>query len=144
MSASPATVSLLSALDALSGRTLLRRDDLGVLLDLGLTDKRRTMLDELSFDAKFVDRTQRIIRRIGPDAQGYDSLSRELNEALQRVRASLRALLGEAPGEERLRIEERYFRLTAGGFENLLALCHDLAWYKNWLIDNRSGRKAST
>ncbi|HXX62893.1 MAG TPA: hypothetical protein VEO56_03770 [Bacteroidota bacterium] len=121
----------------------MRREDLGVLLDLGLALALRPTLDELSFHAKAVDRTQRIIKRIGHDAQGYDLLARELNDAVQRVLALLRVLLGGDSGEARTRFEERYFPMTAGGFENLLALCHDLAWYKNWLIDNGSGRKAS-
>jgi hypothetical protein len=34
--------------------------------------------------------------------------------------------------------------MTQEGLENLLSLCHDLGWYKNWLIDTNRERKART
>jgi hypothetical protein len=41
-----------------------------------------------------------------------------------------------APQDERRRFEASYFSMTQGGLQNLLALFHDVAWYKNWLIDH--------
>jgi hypothetical protein len=143
MDTSPATISLLSALDAISGKTLMRRDDLALLLDLGMTAGNRPMLDELGFYAKFIDRTQRIMKRIGREAQGYDTLARELNEAATRVVTLLRSLVLGATEDERTHFGGRYFPLTPEGFENLLALCHDLGWYKNWLIDSAAHGKSA-
>ena len=38
---------------------------------------------------------------------------------------------------ERSLFDETYFRLTPDALQNLLALCSDLGWYKNWLLDTQ-------
>jgi len=138
---SPATSSLLASLDAMSAGTLARRADLGVLLELGAPSGRQQQLRDLSFFAKFVDRTYRIMKRIGKEGEGYETLTRELGGNLEKATALIRDLVEDAPPDEKSRFLSGYCAVTGEGLENLLALLHDLGWYKNWLIDTGKSRK---
>ena len=143
MELSPATESLLSELDSLSGGKITRRPDLGVLLDCGRVRPERDMLEELAFYSKFLHRTQGIMTRIGRDGQGYDRLATEFSEALGKIRSLLASLIARAPDHVRESIAAAYLAVTREALDNLLALCNDLGWYKNWLIDTGHRRKGT-
>ena len=127
-----------AALDRLSRGTLRRREDLLVLLELAADPAQRSHLDALSFEAKFAVRARRIMERIGPDGEGYGRISAEWSAALGRIAAEARALLSGAPAATREWFDERYLGLTPGALSELLELCHDLSWYKNWRIDAKN------
>ena len=135
MQFSAPTLELLEALDALSRGTLTRREDLGALIDLAARENAPSALEELSFFAKFVSKTSRLMRRIGRGAQGYDTLERECAAALEKTGTLLRGLLAGAPADLREHLSARYLQTTPASLVELLSLCDDLAWYKNWLID---------
>lgn len=135
----PDTVRLLDELDALSGRRLRRREDFAVVLDAGMSPSQHEALADLAFSAKFLTRAQEMLRRIGRDGEGYDRLAAEFSAHLEKAGGLLRAVLGAAPAPARSDLEARYLSMTPASVENLLGLCADLRWYKNWLIDRRSG-----
>ena len=137
MQLSDATLSLVAELDALSSGRLTRRDDLGLLIELGARGGHQAMLEELSFYSKFLSRSHGIMNRIGRDGEGYDRLSSEFMNALERARSLLRTLAGGAPAPIRERMEGMYLELTPSSLEAMLALAYDLSWYKNWLLDRR-------
>jgi hypothetical protein len=131
------TVDLLASLDAFSGRTLGRRDDLGTIIELDAVHGHHT-LDELSFLAKFVCKTYGIMQRIGPQGKGYDKLSHEFGGAITNITQLISALLGNASTEDRQHVASTYLALTPKSLHHLLTLCYDLSWYKNWLIDHHA------
>jgi len=137
---SEATHAVLAELDALSSRRLRRRDDLGALLELAEQAAQQPALEELSFHAKFISRSYRIMKRIGRDGEGYDRLNSEFLNALERCRSLMRGVLGGAPRPIRDRMESSYLELSPSSIEALLALADDLSWYKNWLLDRRRQR----
>ncbi|HUI11808.1 MAG TPA: hypothetical protein VL221_15860 [Bacteroidota bacterium] len=141
MELSEATSDLLLELEKLSGGAITRRADLGVLLECGRSQPGWDALDRLSFFAKFLHRTRGIMTRIGRDGEGYDRLLDEFTEATARTRTLMAELLREVPEETRRRMTSTYLDMTPGSFDNLLSLCHDLSWYKNFLIDTHAGRK---
>jgi hypothetical protein len=144
MELSAATASLLSELDTFSGGTIARRSDLGILLESGRLQAGRDLLDEVAFFSKFLHRTYGIMTRIGREGDGYDRLAIEFSEAVARTRGLLRSLLAGTPESVREQFTTVYLAMTQEGLENLLSLCHDLGWYKNWLIDTNRERKART
>ena len=144
MELSPVTASLLSELDKFSGGTIARRSDLGILLESGRLQAGRDLLDEVAFFSKFLHRTYGIMTRIGRNGEGYDRLASEFSEAVAKTRDLVTSLISESPGDVRERFAGTYLALTQEGLENLLSLCHDLSWYKNWLIDTKPERKART
>jgi hypothetical protein len=141
MRLSSSTEALLAQLDTLSAGTLSHRDDLGLLLDLGVRQKQGDVLGELCFLAKFVTGTYKIMTRIGPEGEGYPTVERQFTENFARVKDLLARLLAWAAPPERERFESTYASMTASGMHNLLALCQDLSWYKNWCIDTK-GRQS--
>ncbi len=135
------TTSLLAHLDALSGGKLTRKEDIGVLMEVASRAEMFSLLEKLSFRAKFVHRTCGIMKRIGPDANGYDKLDREFTENLDLTRTLLLELLEHGPADERARFDETYLAMTPAAVQNLLALAYDLSWYKNMLIDRHGGAR---
>jgi hypothetical protein len=136
MQISPSVASLLAHLDAFSGHRLRVRDDLAVVLELGATEGNRTVLADVCFRAKFLTKTFGIMQRIGPRGEGYERLASEFAHTLEESRAMLQTLLAGAPVADRERFAAAYLALTPEAFGSTLALLHDLAWYKNWLLDN--------
>ena len=140
MTPSSSTVSLLAALDTASRGQLKRRDDLGILLDLGASPDQSAALVDLAFRSKFLTRTFGIMQRIGREGNGYDRLESEFAANMEVARGHLRSLLSGAPDTVRDRFSSSYLALTPGGLSNLMALLADLAWYKNWLLDSKQAR----
>lgn len=132
------TEALIRHLNDLSAGRLKHPKTLQVLFDTtGKTGQERT-LEALAFDAKFCHKTHGIMKRIGPEGEGYDVLAREFGDAIQRCRNYLREILALLSDTDRQQIEEVFLALTPEGMENLLALLHDLSWYKNYQIDARN------
>ncbi len=135
MNTSPPTQQLLASIDLLSGHTLSRRDDLASLIELAGREGGVDQLDALSFHAKFVTKSYGIMKRIGKDADGYEKLLHEATTSINLCKELIRTLLVSGSSELRNHFASTYLSLTPEGFQNLLALLHDLSWYKNWLID---------
>jgi hypothetical protein len=144
MELSPATESLLSELDSYSGGKITCRPDLGLLLDSGRVPPGRQMLQELAFYSKFIHQTYGIMTRIGRDGQGYDRLAKEFTDAVGKTRTLLTSLIAGSPDHVRASFAATYLDMTHEGLNDLLALCHDLSWYKNWLLDTGHRRKGAS
>jgi hypothetical protein len=129
---------LIDEVDALSLHTLVRRDDLALLLDFAGSPRHRQTLDDLSFHAKVVHRTGAMIARLGPDGDGVDLVRHEFSRSLEMVRTLLERVAGDLPEGKQRHVTDEYLSMTQQSLGNLLAFCGDLRWYKNWLIDNRS------
>jgi hypothetical protein len=126
---------ILGEVDRLSGGRLRCRADLGILLGLGLREDRRLVLENLAFSAKFLARARGMMERIGPGGKGYDPLAAEFSLHMEKASSLIRSLLEDAQEEVRERFVSRYLALEPEALRNMLALCGDLGWYKNWLID---------
>jgi hypothetical protein len=134
--------SIIEDIQVLSAGKLTLQNDLGTLLELAQQGERHLLIEELSFHAKFVASTARMMKRIGPDAEGYAKLSTEFQSAVDRVRTAIRALLQDGEEEERQHFERTYFALTHESLQGLLALCYDLGWYKNYLLEQAPSRSS--
>jgi hypothetical protein len=130
------TTQLLRDLDALSGHTLTRQNDLAALVDIALREGKQSMLADLSFHAKFVVRAHKIMTRIGKEGEGYENLAREFTAGVERASGLVRGLINDAPLEFQHHVTATYLRLTRDTLQNLLDLFADLSWYKNWQIDH--------
>jgi len=128
------------ALESISGGKLTRHRDLAALIDLSQRAQRGDLLADLSFHAKFVANSSRTLTRIGPDAESAQALSAEMQKELETVKNLAGQLLAHGSDEQRKVFEETYFRLTPEALQNCLALCYDLSWYKNWLLETSPNR----
>jgi len=137
MTLSPPTIAILGTLDTASRGQLKRRDDLGVLLELGAPPERAAALDDLAFRAKFLTRAFGIMQRIGREGNGYDRLESEFAANMDVARGHVRTLLRGAPDIVRDPFTASYLSMTPAGLSHLMALLGDLTWYKNRLLDTR-------
>lgn len=135
--------NIIEDIQVLSGGKLTLQPDLGTLLELAQRGGKQSQIEELSFHAKFVASTARMMSRIGPNAEGYAKLSTEFQSAVDRVRTAIRALLQDGEEEDRQHFERTYFALTPESLQGLLALCYDLGWYKNYLLEQAPSRSLS-
>jgi hypothetical protein len=136
MPVSPATERFLQTLDTVSGHTLTRRNDLGVLMELSSAHGKMDEFERLSFLAKFVCRVYGMMNRIGKNDDRFTMLEREFGLNLADAAALTRSLITLAPASEQERFSRAYLSMTQDGLDNLLALFCDIAWYKNWRIDH--------
>jgi len=139
MDPSPSTAAFLSLLDAFSGNKLSRRQDLGTLIELASHAQGKSMLDELSFYAKFISKCHGIMVRIGSKGEGYDKLTVEFTTNIEKAKGALGAILRGASSDVNTHFTSTYLTMTPESFQNLLALFYDLSWYKNWDIDTSGG-----
>lgn len=137
----PSTNELLSALDTFSGHRLSRRDDLGALIDLASASSQAGTLDDLSFQGKFISKCYGIMARVGTEGNGYDRLAAELARSLTKAKDLLNLLLQASTSDTRRHFASTYLGMTPESFQNLLALCNDLSWYKSWHLDVSHSRK---
>jgi hypothetical protein len=136
MQLSPPVAAFLGLLDRMSPAALVRREDLGIVLEAAYSGGKNQDLDALAFLSKFCLGTFRIIQRIGPGGEGYDRLAAEFGGNVDRARDLLASLLEAAPEEARYALTARYLSMATGSMENLMALLSDLSRVKNWQIDN--------
>jgi hypothetical protein len=129
------TIELLTTLDAFSNHKLTRRNDLGILIELATMSNRRETLEEVCFLAKFVSKAYGMLQRLRKDEKGYETLMQEFTTSVKKTRALIDALLSGSSAETKLAFSSTYLGLNPESLQHLLALCYDLSWYKNWLID---------
>jgi hypothetical protein len=139
MRVSSPTDVLLGLLKRYSGDKLTRPEDLAVLLEAASQHKALGTLEELSFHAKFVASAGGSLRRVGATDPNVARLSSELQSETAAVTRLVRLLLAHSPLPVQEHFTSSYFAATPEALENLFALCYDLSWYKNWLIDHPEG-----
>lgn len=127
---------LLTAVESDGKGPLSERAALELLLARAEAGMAQPFLDAC-FHAKFVVRSQEVLRRIGPGADGFDKLSAEFQAGVERTMTLLRTIVKEAPGPERDRFVAGMLAVDGAALERFLSLCVDLARIKNWEVDGR-------
>ena len=89
------------------------------------------------FHAKFLVRSQDVMRRIGRGADGFDQIAVEFQSGVERTMTLLRTIVKEAPTERRDHFLHEHVRPEGEAFARFLSLCTDLARIKNWEVDGR-------
>ncbi len=136
MKISPEITHLVEEVQVLSHQRLHNTDDLAVLLEIAKS--RQQELRDLSFLSKFLTKTFAVMTRIGRNGEGYEKLSREFTENLEKATSLLRGIMNQAPDDVRRSFTSEYFSMSPDALNRLMDLLNDLSWYKNWQIDRRS------
>ncbi len=143
MQFSPQTTILVDAVERHAQRPFAHRSEVALLIELAHKHNGLEMLDQLGFFAKFAHKTQGIMKRIGKDAEGYDKLSKEFADSVEKSKSLLQSLLAHADSGTSEKFQQKFLALTPAAFQNLLSFFHDLSWYKNYLIDSDSPTQPS-
>ena len=121
-----------------SGKTLKRSLDLGALLQLAEEHSKHGLLDDLAFSSKFIIKSFELMQRIGRDGNGYEKLSSEFTAQISKSQSVLRQLLDSSDAATQAHFSGQYLEMNTLTMQNLMQLYHDLSWYKNYQIDQRT------
>jgi len=123
-------------LQAYSRQKLRRADDLASLIELSRLLNQSQVLDDLCFLSKFLVNTRSVMERVGREGEGYDKLSFQFAENLEKASTLVRLLVKEAPDQVKRHFSSVYFGMTPDGINSLMELFYDISWLKNWNIDH--------
>jgi hypothetical protein len=93
--------------------------------------------EELIFQAKFITRTQDVMKQIGHESQGLEKLSTEFHSSAEKSLSLLKMLIGRAATGVTQKYSDIFFTIGAESFARLMKLQSDLSWIKNWQIDGK-------
>jgi hypothetical protein len=127
---------LLTALETDGKGPLSDREALTLLLQRASEGMAQPFLDAC-FHAKFLVRSQEVMRRIGRGAGGFDQMATEFQAGVERTMTLLRTVLERAPTGPRDRFVQSYLQADEESFARFLTLCSDLSRIKNWEVDGR-------
>ena len=99
--------------------------------------KNSEVFEDAIFHAKFAVKSQEIMKRIGPDGEGYDKLSAEFRASVEKTSTLLKTLVKESPDELKLHMVKTFFEMNPEAFQHFMGLLVDLSWIKNWQVDGR-------
>ncbi|MEK7671662.1 MAG: hypothetical protein AAB344_05530, partial [Bacteroidota bacterium] len=116
------TTELLQRLESLASKNLSYRNEVGILFELAHQYNKLQTLDDLSFYAKFAHKTFGIMKRIGKHADGYDKLSKEFGESVEKSKNLVNELLALASDETKKEFDTQFLSMSPTAFQNLLAL----------------------
>lgn len=130
MELSPDTQAVLSYLDSVTEGALRKRNDIGVILELGATYGQADLVNDVLRTGTGLWKVYGALRRLTPGAEGYSQLEREFGLQLNTLREHLASLVEPADDGVLRRFDDIYFGMTQGVIRNLVDLGHDLARVK--------------
>lgn len=137
MDVRPQTLEFIRELERSSNHKLFFPNDVGHLLDAARRDGKMEAFEEAIFLAKFITKSALVMRRIGPDGDGYDKLSAEVETGVQTASSLLKSVSRSCPGEVGQLQSTRFFAMSHEALERLMRLFADLTFVKNWVLDKK-------
>jgi hypothetical protein len=131
------TRQFIDDLQRYSNRKLVYPQEVGYLLDQATLRGLDQPLRDAIFHAKFAVKTKEIMGRIGRDGEGFDKLSAEFENSIEKTSTLLKTIVKESPEEIKQHFIRDFFSLDQVSFGNFIKLLEDLGWVKNYEIDGR-------
>jgi len=135
MNLQPSTESFLSDIEQFAQRKFRYRLEIGLLIEAANSVSLRRVLDDILFHAKFLANAFNLLKRVGSDSPDTVKLSSEFQEGVEKVSTLLRTLIKESPKEMRDIFLKRFLSLSAESMNELLSLCTELSWMKNYSLE---------
>ena len=135
MNLQPSTESFLSDIEQFAQRKFRYRLEIGLLIEAANSVSLRRVLDDILFHAKFLANAFNLLKRVGSDSPDTVKLSSEFQEGVEKVSTLLRTLIKESPKEMRDLFLKRFLSLSAESMNELLSLCTELSWMKNYSLE---------
>jgi hypothetical protein len=137
MDVRPQTRDFIRELERSSNHTLFFPSDVGHLLDAARRDQKMEAFEEAIFLAKFVTKSAGVMKRIGPDGDGHEKLSSEVEAGLQKASSLLKGVSQGCSDDVRQSQSTMFFAMSHEAVEQLMRLFADLTLVKNWVLDKK-------
>lgn len=135
MTIRPESQQFVQELESYAKIPLTCKEEIALLLDQARSGGKMEVFEDVAFFAKFITKSHDLMKRIGPDGEGYDKVAAEFQSAIEKVTSLIRTLIKEGPGDVKQRFMKHYFRMEPESFAALMRLIRELAWVKNWMLD---------
>jgi hypothetical protein len=133
----PQTLDFIRELEHSSHHKLSFPNDVGELIDAARRHQSMEILEEAIFLAKFITKSVGVMKRIGPDGDGYDKLASEVQAGIQKASTLLKTLSDRCPVDVAQIQFTEFFAMNHAALERLMKLFADLALVKNWVLDKK-------
>ena len=137
MTLRPDIIEFINDLEEFAQRKLNFPLEVGELLQVTAQTGLTREFEELIFQAKFLVRTQEVMKRIGQDAKGFEKLSAEFQTGLEKSMDLLKKLSERAGPEAVQKYSTMFFAMETESIARLMILFSDLSWIKNYQIDGK-------
>lgn len=137
MTVRPETLDFIRELERSANHALSFPDDVGHLLETARRHHTMEVFEEAVFLAKFITQSTGVMKRIGPDADGYDKLSSEVQAGIQKASSLLKRISESCPNNVVQRQSTMFFAMSHETLERLMRLFADLTLVKNWVLDKK-------
>ena len=137
MAVRPPTLDFIRELERSSNHKLHFPGDVGHLLDAARQDKKMKAFVDAIFLGKFITKSAGVMKRIGPDGDGYDKLSSEVQAGIQKASSLLKSISESCPDEVSQLQSTMFFAMSHEALERLMKLFADLALVKDWVLDKK-------
>jgi hypothetical protein len=111
--------------------------EVGEILQIVMQTGLIREFENLIFQAKFLVRTQEIMKRIGPGTNGFEKLSAEFQLNVKKSIDFLNMFLERAPSEVARKLTEMFTIMETDSFHQFMKLSSDLSYIKNWQVDGK-------
>jgi hypothetical protein len=111
--------------------------EVGELLQIVMQAKLINEFEGLIFQAKFLLRTQEIMKRIGPGMDGFEKLSTEFQSSMKKSIDFLNLLVERAPSDVARKLTDTFIVTETDSLNRFMKLLSDLSWIKNWQVDGK-------
>lgn len=130
MDISQDTEKALEFLDYMSGGNLRKRNDIGLILELGATYGESNLVNDIIFYGSACWNLSLTLKK-ETGRENESKLKTQFDELLSQLRDYLAVIAEKGDEEVRKRFRDIYLSLTAGTVKNLMDLSYDLAQLKS-------------
>ena len=127
----------IAELEIYTKRKLNYPTEVGELLQIVMQTGLIGEFEDLIFQAKFLVRTQEIMKRIGPGVDGFEKLSTEFQSSMKKSIDFLNLLVERAPSDVARKLTDMFIVMETDSFSRLMKLFSDLSWIKRWQVDGK-------
>ncbi|MFI5238052.1 MAG: hypothetical protein ACHQLA_08945 [Ignavibacteriales bacterium] len=126
--------NFLSEVESFTKNNLIRKSDLQKLIELSVSSRKETELEELSFTAKYICGMIRVLKHAPgiPEAQNINQVKEDINLNLKKAIEQLREII-TSDAQLKNYFEETYLSLTSENLINLNQLLSDLESVKKYI-----------
>lgn len=121
--------------ESFAGKKFVFPNEAALLFESTLKADKQRAFNELLFHATAVTKTQDVMKRISPGADGYEKLAVEFQSNAQRVKALIREIIQQSEHEPMF--EKQFLAFETESFSRIIQLCSDLRLIKNWEVDGK-------
>jgi hypothetical protein len=127
--------NFLNAVEEFFGKSLIKKDDLIIILEEYITKEKFKDFENLSFTGKYVNGLFRVLKNSVkiPEVENVDHIKKDLSENMEKVISQLKEITLNLNEKNKTSIEDNYIKLSQNSLQNLQQLVEDLDLIKKYL-----------